>query len=154
MRALSGHAEYSCPRIDSCLLGPRLIIDETCFLVPKLISDSKHEVHESLSHDDAGGSPTNLTTSIPGSIFDNIEAKLSVSSLDEETQTLWVDIRAAFDEGGPSAVRGVIDDRVRQSRLAVEKDLKQTRSVAKSATPKKKASPAKKAAAPKKAKTK
>ena len=122
--------------------------------MPKLISDSKHMAHESPSPDDAAGSPANLTMTISGSIFENIEAKLGVASLDKDTQTLWIEIRAAFDEGGPSAVRGVIDDRVRQSRLAVEKDLKQTRSVAKSTTPKKKAGSAKKVAAPKKAKTK
>ena len=85
-------------------------------------------------------------TSVSGSIFDDVEAKISMASPDEDTQTLWADIRMAFEEGGPSAVRGVIDDRVRQSRLAVEKDLRQTRSVTKSAAPKKKASPAKKTA--------
>ena len=86
-----------------------------------------------------------LTTA--GSIFDDVEEKVRAASPDEDTQTLWADIRTAFDEGGPTAVRGVIDDRVRQSRLAVEKDLKQTRSVTKSAAPKKKATPAKRAAA-------
>jgi hypothetical protein len=90
-----------------------------------------------------------LTT---GSIFDDVDAKISVASPDEDTRTLWAEIRAAFDEGGPSAVKGVIDDRVKQSRLAVEKDLKQVRSVTKSAAPKKKA-PAKKAAAHKRTTT-
>ena len=90
-----------------------------------------------------------LTTA--GSIFDDVEEKIRATTSDADTQTLWVDIRAAFDEGGPTAVRGVIDDRVRQSRLAVEKDLKQTRSVTKSAAPKKKASPVKKVAASKRA---
>ncbi len=81
-----------------------------------------------------------------GSIFDDIDAKISEASPDEDTQTLWADIRVAFDDGGPSAVKDVIEGRVRQFRLAVEKDLKQVRSVTKSAAPKKKA-PAKKAAA-------
>jgi hypothetical protein len=84
-----------------------------------------------------------LTT---GSIFDDIDAKISEASPDEDTRILWADIRAAFDDGGPSAVKSVIDELVRQSRLAVEKDLKQVRSVTKSAAPKKKA-PAKKVAA-------
>jgi hypothetical protein len=88
-----------------------------------------------------------LTTA--GSIFDDVEENIRVATPDEDTQTLWADIRAAFDEGGPTAVRGVIDDRVRQSRLAVEKDLKETRSVTKSAAPKKKAAPVKKVAASK-----
>lgn len=87
-----------------------------------------------------------VATTTPGSIFDDVESKIDIASPDEDTQALWADIRAAFEEGGPSAVRTVIDDRVRQSRLAVEKDLKQTRSVTKSAAPKKKASPAKKSA--------
>jgi hypothetical protein len=87
-----------------------------------------------------------VATTTAGSIFDDVEAKINIAAPDEDTQSLWADIRTAFDEGGPSAVRGVIDDRVRQSRLAVEKDLKQTRSVTKSAAPKKKASPAKKTA--------
>jgi hypothetical protein len=91
-----------------------------------------------------------LTT---GSIFDDVDAKISEASPDEDTRILWVDIRAAFDDGGPSAVKSVIDERVRQSRLAVEKDLKQVRSVTKSAAPKKKA-PAKKAAARKRTTTK
>jgi hypothetical protein len=84
-----------------------------------------------------------LTT---GSIFDDVDAKIGEASPDEDTRILWADIRAAFDDGGPSAVKSVIDERVRQSRLAVEKDLKQVRSVTKSAVPKKKA-PAKTAAA-------
>ena len=82
-----------------------------------------------------------------GSIFDDVDAKISVAAPDDDTRTLWADIRAAFDDGGPSAVKGVIDERVRQSRLAVEKDLKQTRSVTKSAAPKKKASSANKVTA-------
>ena len=116
--------------------------------MPKLSSEPRHEADESPSHDDSGN-PGDVTTTIPASIFDDVGAKLSVASTDEDTQTLWVDIRKAFDEGGPSAVRGVIDDRVRQSRLAVEKDLRQTRSVTKSAAPKKKASPAKRVTSPK-----
>ncbi|MGH9089897.1 MAG: hypothetical protein ACRDZR_00725 [Acidimicrobiales bacterium] len=87
-----------------------------------------------------------------GSIFDDVEAKINVALPDDDTLTLWADIRTAFDEGGPNAVKGVIDERVRQSRLAVEKDLKQTRSVTKSAAPKKKA-PAKKAPARKRTAT-
>ena len=87
-----------------------------------------------------------------GSIFDDIDAKISDASSDEDTQTLWADIRAAFDDGGPSAVKGVIEGRVRQFRLAVEKDLKQVRSVTKSAAPKKR-TPAKKAAARKRTAT-
>jgi len=82
---------------------------------------------------------------IPGAIIDDVELKLAQASADGDTQALWADIRAAFDLGGPGAVRAVIDSRVRQSRVAVEKDLKETRSVTKSATPKKKA-PAQKAA--------
>ena len=81
-----------------------------------------------------------------GSIFDDIDAKISEASLDEDTQTLWADIRAAFDDGGPIAVKGVIEGRVRKFRLAVEKDLKEVRSVTKSAAPKKKAPPKKAAA--------
>ena len=84
------------------------------------------------------------TTTVAGSIFDDVTAKINIAAPDEDTQALWADIRTAFDDGGPGAVRSVIDDRVRQSRLAVEKDLKQTRSVTKSAAPKKKASPARK----------
>ena len=93
------------------------------------------------------------TATIPGSIFDDVEVKIGEAAPDEDTQALWVDIRTAFEEGGPSAVKGVIDERVRQSRLAVEKDLKQTRSVTKSAAPKKKA-PAKQAAARRRTATK
>jgi hypothetical protein len=89
---------------------------------------------------------TDDAPSVAGSIFDAVEAKITVASPDGDTRILWADIRAAFNGGGPAAVKGVIDERVRQSRLAVEKDLKQTRSVTKSAAPKKKA-PAKKAAA-------
>ena len=92
--------------------------------------------------------PPDGTPSVTGSIFDDVEAKISVASPDDDTRTLWTDIRSAFDEGGPAAVKGVIDERVRQSRLAVEKDLKQTRSVTKSAAPKKKA-PARKRTATK-----
>ena len=118
--------------------------------MPELIWEPKHSAEESSSHVGADN-PADLATTIPGSIFDDVEVKLRVASPDEDTQTLLGDIRSAFDEGGPSAVRGVIDDRVRQSKLAVEKDLKQTRSVTKSATPKKKASPAKRVAARKRA---
>ncbi len=118
--------------------------------MPELILDSQYEADKSPNHVGAGH-PTDEATTTPGSIFDDVESKLRVASPDEDTQTLWADIRAAFDEGGPSAVRGVIDDRVRQSRLAVEKDLKQTRSVTKSTAPKKKASPPKKVTASKRA---
>ena len=90
--------------------------------------------------------PPDGASSVTGSIFDDVEAKISLASPDDDTRNLWTDIRSAFDEGGPVAVKGVIEERVRQSRLAVEKDLKQIRSVAKSAAPKKKA-PAKKATA-------
>jgi hypothetical protein len=86
-----------------------------------------------------------------GSIFDDVESKLKVALPDEEGQTLWADIRAAFEERGPNAVKDVIDDRVQQSRRAVEKDLKETRSVTKSTAPKKKVSPAKKSVISKKA---
>ncbi len=113
--------------------------------MPELISESQHETNEAPNHVGAGHA-TDETTTTPGSIFDDVESKLRVASPDEDTQTLWTDIRTAFDEGGPAAVRNVIDDRIRQSRLAVEKDLKQTRSVTKSAAPKKKASPPKKVA--------
>jgi hypothetical protein len=82
---------------------------------------------------------------VVGSIFDDVEKKIIEESPDEDTRALWADIRAAFDEGGPSAVKDVIDGRIRQSRIAVEKDLRETRSVTKSAAPKKKAA-AKKAA--------
>lgn len=85
------------------------------------------------------------TKTIPGSILDEVEAIIRKAAPDEDTQALWADIRTAFEEGGPSAVKDVIDERVRQSRLAVEKDLKQTRSVTKSTAPKKRA-PAKKVA--------
>jgi hypothetical protein len=81
------------------------------------------------------------------SIFDDIDARISEESTDEDTRRLWADIRAAFENGGPAAVKAVIEGRVRESRLAVERDLKQTRSVTKSTAPKKKASPAKKAVA-------
>jgi hypothetical protein len=124
--------------------------DERVLPVPELISESQHETNEAPNHVGAGRA-TDETTTTPGSIFDDVESKLRVASPDEDTQTLWADIRTAFDEGGPTAVRSVIDDRIRQSRLAVEKDLKQTRSVTKSAAPKKKASPPKKAAASKRA---
>ena len=124
--------------------------DERVLPVPELISESQHETNEAPNHVGAGRA-TDETTTTPGSIFDDVESKLWVASPDEDTQTLWADIRTAFDEGGPTAVRSVIDDRIRQSRLAVEKDLKQTRSVTKSAAPKKKASPPKKAAASKRA---
>ena len=87
-----------------------------------------------------------------GSIFDDVDAKISEASPDEDTRILWADIRTAFDDGGPSAIKGVIEERVRQSRLAVEKDLKQVRSVTKSAAPKKRA-PAKKVAARKRTTT-
>lgn len=87
-----------------------------------------------------------------GSIFDDVDAKIREASPDEDTRILWADIRAAFDDGGPSAVKRVIEERVRQSRLAVEKDLKQVRSVTKSAAPKKRA-PAKKVAARKRTTT-
>ena len=80
------------------------------------------------------------------SIFDDIDPKIGEASPDEDTRILWADIRAAFDDGGPSAVKGVIEERVRHSRLAVEKDLKQVRSVTKSAASRKTA-PAKKAVA-------
>lgn len=124
--------------------------DERGLPVPELISESQHESNEAPNHVGAGHD-TDETTTTPGSIFDDVESKLRVASPDEATQTLWADIRAAFDEGGPAAVRSVIDDRIRQSRLAVEKDLKQIRSVTKSAAPKKKASPPKKVAASKRA---
>ncbi len=111
-----------------------------------MISEPQHAADEAPNYGGADH-PTDETTTTPGSIFDDVESKLRVASPDEDTRTLWADIRAAFDEGGPSAVRGVIDDRVRQSRLAVEKDLKQTRSVTKSTATRKKASPTKKVAA-------
>jgi hypothetical protein len=88
------------------------------------------------------------------SIFDDIDTRISDESTDEDTCRLWVDIRAAFEDGGPAAVKAVIEARVRESRLAVERDLKQTRSVTKSTAPKKKASPVKKVAARKRTATK
>lgn len=103
--------------------------------MPELTSEPKQE------------SVADKATMTPGSIFDDVESKLRATS-DENTLTLWADIRAAFDEGGPSDVKAVIEDRVKHSILAAEKDLKQVRSVTKSATPKKKA-PAKKVAASK-----
>ncbi len=105
--------------------------------MPELISEPKQE------------SVTDQATTTPGSIFDDVESKLRATS-DEDTLILWAYIRAAFDEGGPNEVKAVIEDRVKHSTLAAEKDLKQVRSVTKSATPKKKA-PAKKAAANKRA---
>ena len=118
--------------------------------MPELISEPQREADTSPYHVGTGQSTDEATTN-PGSIFDDVESKLKVALPDEDTQTLWADIRAAFEDGGPSAVKEVIDDRVRQSRRAVEKDLKQTRSVTKIASPKKKASPSKKAAASKRA---
>ena len=106
--------------------------------MPELIPQSKQE------------SNAGKATTTPRSIFDDVESKLKVALPDEDSQALWTDIRTAFEEGGPGAVKEVIDDRMQQLRRAVEKDLKQTRSVTKSATPKKKA-PVKKAAASKKA---
>jgi hypothetical protein len=100
--------------------------------VPELIAESNK------------GSDADETTTTPASIFDDVESKLPLASPDEDTHTLWIDIRAAFDEGGPTAVKAVIENRVKRSTLAAEKDLKQVRSVTKSAAPKKKA-PAKKA---------
>ncbi|MHB8379758.1 MAG: hypothetical protein ACYDB2_07555 [Acidimicrobiales bacterium] len=105
--------------------------------MPELISKPKQE-------SDADESLTS-----PGSIFDDVESKLRATS-DDDTLTLWADIRAAFDEGGPNEVKAVIEDRVKHSILAAEKDLKRVRSVTKSAAPKKKA-PIKKAAASKRA---
>jgi len=105
--------------------------------MPEMISEPKQE------------SDADETLATPGSIFDDVESKLRATS-DENTLTLWADIRAAFDEGGPSDVKAVIEDRVKHSILAAEKDLKQVRSVTKSAAPKKKA-PVKKAAASKRA---
>ncbi len=124
--------------------------DERGLLVRELISESQHETNEA-PNDVGAGHATDETTTAPGEIFNDVESKLRVTSPDEDTQTLWADIRTAFDDGGPAAVRSVIDDRIRQSRLAVEKDLKQTRSVTKSAAPKKKASPPKKVAPSKRA---
>ena len=85
-----------------------------------------------------------MLESTSGSIFDDIDIKISSDPSMEDTMALWTDIRTAFDEGGPTAVKAVIEDRVRQSRLAGEKDLRLVRSATKSVIPKKKA-PAKKA---------
>jgi len=85
-----------------------------------------------------------LASARTGSILDQVDAKIRAAASDEETLELWADIRAAFDEGGPNAVKAVIEERVRRSRLAVEKDLKETRSVTRSAAPKKKPASTKK----------
>jgi hypothetical protein len=87
-----------------------------------------------------------MASTVPRSIFDAIEEKIRAASQDEGIGDLWAEIRAAFDEGGHSAVKSVIDDRVKQSKDAAKKDLKVTRFVAGDTAPKKRASPAKKAA--------
>lgn len=105
---------------------------------------------EDQDHPDANISSPSLS----GSIFEKIDSKIGSFSKDADTGELWKDLRAAFSEGGPEAVRAVVEDRVRTSRLAVEKDLNQTRSVANTVTAKKKASASKKTVASKKAKSK
>lgn len=77
---LPDHAEQPCRTIDPCLPGP-----SSC-----------------LGNYERGPPMPELTT---GSIFDDVDAKISVASPDEDTRALWADIRAAFD--GSSDFTGV-----------------------------------------------
>lgn len=110
----------------------------------ELISESQRKIDTS-SNDDGASPHTDDVTATRSSIFDNVESRLRAASADEDTLTLWADIRLAFDEGSPSAVKAVIEGRVKQSSSAIKKDLQQVRSVTKSAAPRKKAAASKRA---------
>ena len=75
--------------------------------------------------------------------FDAISGRLATLTASEDAHRLWAEVRKEFETGGPAAVKALIDSRVRALQRTAQKDLKETRSVARTTVPERKKKPAK-----------
>jgi hypothetical protein len=75
--------------------------------------------------------------------FDAISSRLAALGASEEAHELWANVRAEFEIGGPVAVKSLIDSRVKALARTAQKDLKETRTVARVTVPRRKKTTAK-----------
>lgn len=75
--------------------------------------------------------------------FDAISGRLATLAASEDAHRLWAEVREEFEIGGPAGVKALIDSRVRALARTAQKDLKETRSVARTTVPERKKKPAK-----------
>jgi hypothetical protein len=84
---------------------------------------------------------------LSGSVSDAVVAKLSAAGASATVLELWTTIDAQFQDGGPDAVKGLLDRKARALANAAAKDLKATRAVASAVGPQRRRAAATKPAA-------
>src|ERR1035437_5460767 len=67
---------------------------------------------------------------LSGSVYDAVSAKLDATDASPTVLELWATIERESQDGGPDAVKGLLDRKARALANAAAKDLKATRAVA------------------------
>jgi hypothetical protein len=94
------------------------------------------------------GTPYAVATSVlSGSVYEAVATKLDASGASPTVLELWTTIEAQFQEGGPEAVKSVLDKRARSLASAATRDLKASRAVATAVGPQRRRATAPKPAA-------
>jgi hypothetical protein len=70
------------------------------------------------------------SSALSGSVYDAVEAKLNAAGAPRAALDLWTEIERQFRDGGPDAVKSLLDRKARVLSNAAAKDLKTTRAVA------------------------
>lgn len=69
-------------------------------------------------------------SALSGSVYDAVEAKLNAAGAPRAAIDLWTEIERQFRDGGPDAVKSLLDRKARALSNAAARDLKATRAVA------------------------
>lgn len=78
---------------------------------------------------------------VSGSVYDAVVARLRDDRAPLAVLDLWIEIEREFRNGGPDAVKALLDRKARALSRAAEKDLKATRAVATAVGPTRRKSP-------------
>jgi hypothetical protein len=78
------------------------------------------------------------TSVLSGSVSDAVAARLETAGASPLVLELWTTIEAQFRDGGPTAVKDLLEKRARALANAAARDLKATRAVATAVGPQRK----------------
>ncbi|MGO9180490.1 MAG: hypothetical protein ACLQBX_05670 [Candidatus Limnocylindrales bacterium] len=69
-------------------------------------------------------------SALSGTVYDAVEAKLNAADAPHAALDLWTEIERQFRDGGPDAVKSLLDRKARALSNAAARDLRATRAVA------------------------
>jgi hypothetical protein len=67
---------------------------------------------------------------LSGSVYDAVSAKLAAAGASPAVVELWTAIEGHFRDGGPEAIKSLLEKKARSLASAASRDLKATRAVA------------------------